>query len=286
MPRYPLVHPPPPTPEEVEATKRRRELKRWKPKGPFPFFALPFELRRQILGHVLVYDSVIDLDPSNHRFIGKRLQILQVSKRMHEEAYKIFYSQNIFRLFPLHKDFFNTEEILLTRLPVRYRAVIIRLDLRLGPHWAAPPPCWTLSYGQTGGGRRRDRSGLEDCTSLRQLKIFVEVDPSHPIFDGWRVDEWFYTDFGGGMLKRICALAPELENIEFDGWESVKLDGPLMKALLREARLAGRRVTYGPARGWAEEVERLSEATGAIHTRVQRPLKSLKSSVEAISLQA
>lgn len=286
MPRYPLVHPPPPTPEEIEATKRRRELRRWKPKGPFPFFALPFELRRQILSVLLVLDTVVDLDPTNHRVIGKRLQILQTSRRMHEEASRVFYGQNIFRLFPIHKEFFKTEDILLTRLPVRYRAIITRLDLRLGPHWADPPRCWTLGFGQSRGGRKRDKSGLEDCKSLWQLKVFVEVDPSHPIFNGWRINEAFYTEFCGGLLKRICSLAPELENVEFDGWESVKLAGPLMTELRWEARVAGKRISYGPERGWGEEAKRLSEAASAIHTPLLAPAEGLESAVAAISLQA
>ena len=280
--RYPLVHPPPPTPEETAAKQRRIALRRWKAKGPFPYFRLPFEIRTLILEHLLLYDHVIDYDPANYRTIAKRLQIFQVSKRMHEEAYRIFYGRNIFRLFPIHRDFHKAESILLTRLPQRYRAAITRIDLRLGPHWADPPRCWTLGFGQVGGAKKKDKSGLEDCVSLKEIKVFVEVDPSHPIFTGWRIDERFYTEFAGGLLKRICVLVPDLDVVEFDGWESVQLNGPLMQELRMEAADAGVRVRFGPERGWREEVSQLTPSmiVGSA------PVTALESAVAAISLQA
>ena len=145
-----------------------------------------------------------------------------------------------------------------------------------------PTRCWTLGYGLS-GSKRRDKSGLEDCLNLRKFHVFVEVDPSHPIFEGWRIDEDFYTDFCGGLLKRICVLAPALEIICFDGWESVKLEGPLMSSLRYEAASSGKRIVFGSERGWQEEVTGRARTTRA---QVEGPVTPLNTAMAAISLQA
>lgn len=245
--RYPLVYPPPPTPEQVAAETARKKWRRWKPKGPFPFFQLPAELRARILEHVLLIDGTIDLDPTNHRRIGRRLDMFRTCRQLHNEASELFYSRNTFRLFPTHRAFAKADRHLLQQMGPRYRAQLATLELRLGPGWADPPPCWTLATTPA-----RDRSGLPDCARLRRLRIFVEVDPSHPVFEGWRIDETFYTIFSSELLRRALMLLPESADpvVELDAWPSVQRDGPLVRALLKVARGEGNRIEFGPMRGW------------------------------------
>ncbi|EON67370.1 hypothetical protein W97_06623 [Coniosporium apollinis CBS 100218] len=211
---------------------------------PFRFFDLPSELRVRIYDLCLVVPKTIDLDPTNHRRIAPRLALFLTCHRMHEEAYRVFYGNNTFRLFPIHGRFFHTKRPLLSRLPPRYRAAIQRVELRLGPGWTAPPGSWKVS----------PRLGLSDTTVLRMLKVFVECDPaSDDIFRGFRKNEDFYTHFCRNLLSEIAVQVPSLEVVQFDGYPSVSKDSPLMRELLKEARNRGKRTTWGPERGWAED---------------------------------
>lgn len=78
--------------------------------------------------------------------------------------------------------------------------------------------------------------------SVRLLKVFVEVDPSHDIFRGFRVGKGFYTQFSTDLLEQIIERLPALERVEFDGWPSVMREGPLMRKLVDVARLMRRTV--------------------------------------------
>ncbi|KAL1652090.1 hypothetical protein SLS58_000214 [Diplodia intermedia] len=229
---------------------------------PFPFFALPAEIRLRVYELLLSVPGVVDLDPMNYRTILRRtLPVFLTSHRMHEEAYRVFYGTNVFRLFPLHGRFFHTKKPLLARLPPRYRNSITRLELRLGPGWQGPlPKCWDLSP------EGADRLGLADLRETRSLKVFVECDPaSDEIFRGFRRSDDFFTAFCSGLLRNLFPCVPSIEEVQFDGFPSVKKDSPLMTELLRQVRGHGKRVTYGPERGWADKVAELESGIARLH---------------------
>ena len=112
---------------------------------------------------------------------------------------------------------------------MRYREALVSLELRLGPGWSNPPRSWRVD----------DRLGLEEMEAVRTVKVFVECDPSHEIFDGFRIDRDFFTDFSGSLLKDVLQRLPSVTQVELDGWPSVKREGPLVRGLLEVARNAG-----------------------------------------------
>ncbi|KAL9081235.1 MAG: hypothetical protein Q9157_000210 [Trypethelium eluteriae] len=212
----------------------------------FRFFDLPSELRVRVYELLLLIPDTIDLDSNNFRRITPRLNIFLVCKRMHEEAFRIFYGRHTFRLFSLSQRFFHAKRPLFSRLPQRYRAAVTKLELRVGPGWTAPPKGWNTAPSL----------GLVDATSMRLLKIFVEVDPSsHDIFKGFRVTEDFYTVFCQGLVREILCQVPSITEVQFDAWTSVSKHAPLMRELLNEARIANREISWGPLRGWNDGAE-------------------------------
>ena len=84
--------------------------------------------------------------------------------------------------------------------------------------------------------------GLENMVAVRSLKVFVEVDPSHDLFRGFRVGKDFYTRFSTELLEQIIERLPALERVELDGWPSVMREGPLMRRLVDVARASGKTV--------------------------------------------
>lgn len=80
----------------------------------------------------------------------------------------------------------------------------------------------------------------------------MECDPSHDVFKGFRVDEGFYTTFCGRLLVRLFELLPKVDRVEIDGFPAVQREGPLVKELVRLVEGAGKRLDYGPERGWGE----------------------------------
>jgi len=169
---------------------------------------------------------------------------------MHEEAYRVFYSQPL-RLFP-HSDhgrFFYTKKPLLTRLAPRYRNVVNVVEMRLGPGWTDPPKCQDT---------RRPALGLEDCTNLRLLKVLVQLDPSADVFMGFRgkgateeTYKWFCVDLLAGLFERV----PSLETVEIDAWPGVKKDSPLVMALQRKVLESKLHLVWGPLRGWEKDAD-------------------------------
>lgn len=217
--------------------------------GRFHFFDLPAEIRLKIYEIVLVQpSSTIDLDPLNYRIIRPRLSCFLVCRRMHHEAYHVFYGspQQPLRLYSTSGRFFHTKKPLLYRIGPTYRSAIHTLELRLGPGWSKPPRSW-----HTG-----EQHGLVDCTSLRTIKIFVEIDPSGDIFNGFRGHgntRDTYKIFCVNILRGIFAQVPSIEIIEFDAFPAISKDTPLVKGLMTEASEAGKRITWGPMRGWRQE---------------------------------
>lgn len=94
-----------------------------------------------------------------------------------------------------------------------------------------------------------DRLGLEEMEAVRTVKVFVECDPSHDIFNGFRIDRDFFTGFSGSLLGDVLQRLPSVIRVELDGWPSVKREGPLVKRLLEVARNAGVRVPEVGGRG-------------------------------------
>lgn len=130
---------PPPPP-----ARARQKTKTWEPKGTFPFFQLPPELRIKILSHALVDGEVVDLEVTNRKSVAPRLHLFLVCRQMYEEAYPIFYGEHTFRVFPVDGQYYFTRGIL-PCLPAKYRNEIRSLELRLGPGWQDPPKLWSVN---------------------------------------------------------------------------------------------------------------------------------------------
>lgn len=227
-------------------TSRIGSMRIAEPHQPFRFFALPYELRLRIYELILLSRKTIDLDPANYRAIRPLLSLFFVSHRMHDEAARVFYRQNTFRIFPIHGRFFHTKKPLLMRLPAHYRALITNLELRLGPGWTKPPKGWVVD----------ERLHLEDVVKARTLKVFVECDPaSDPIFEGFRVGEDFYTLFCVELVTSLFAQVPTFTQVEFDAYPGITKASPLLQALVNEAKGRNMRIGWGPEREWEKIVE-------------------------------
>ncbi|CAO2649845.1 Nn.00g011370.m01.CDS01 [Neocucurbitaria sp. VM-36] len=213
---------------------------------PFRFFDLPYELRMRVYEFLLIFPKTIDLDPTNYRIVAPHLRLFLVDHRMHEEASRIFYGRNTFRVFPIHGRYINRKHPLLAWLPRKYRVHITRLELRLGPGFTRPPKGWVVD----------SRLGLAAATKLYKLKVFVEIDPaSNEIFEGFRVGQNFYTEYCVNLLRGLLTQVSSINEVEFDAYPSVSRSSPLLEGLLEETKLNQKRITWGPERGWDKIVE-------------------------------
>jgi hypothetical protein len=236
---------------------------------PFKFFELPSELRNKIYDlHFCGAPSIIDLDPDNFKTIHRQFPLLFVSKQMHEEASHYFYSTRTIRIFPTHPGrFFKTKRPLLVRLPGRYRACLTSLQLRLGPGFSNPPRGWVVN----------DALGLKDATSVRVLKVFVEVDTSNPIFKGFRnAVDGFYEKFSSKLLDQILISVPSIFEVQFDAYPSVGREGEMMTGLIDVARRHKKLISWGPERGWNEENDDSWDGDGLVAAKSLRmPIREL-----------
>ncbi|KAF1954962.1 hypothetical protein CC80DRAFT_493350 [Byssothecium circinans] len=223
-------------------------------KQPFPFLALPYELRLRIYELLLVSPKTLDLDPSNSRTLIPSLRLFFVSRQIHAEASRIFYSLNTFRIFPIHGRFFHTKYALLSRLSPTYRGHITKLELRLGPGWTKPPKGWVID--ERLNNRRRLR--LVEVKRVHMLKVFVECDPaSSDIFNGFRHKQGdeFYTRFCVELIQGLFTHLPTIDKVEFDAYPSVKKTSPLLRGLVGEVEGRGLTVLWGPERDWEKVVD-------------------------------
>lgn len=216
--------------------------------SPFRFFDLPTEIRLRIYMFVLftprrnqaprpmgtVGASAKNMPPAP---ASHRISLFLASRRLHNEATHYFYSTQTFRLFPI-QDYSRLPTV--RALAPRYRACLKTIELILGSSWTKPPRSWTVNNGL----------GLKDMVHLRTLKVFIECDPSHPVFRGFRLSKDYYTVFAGDLLRKVLKGLPNLVQVEFDGYPSVQKDGDLMNRLLMETKLANKKILWGPERGW------------------------------------
>ena len=217
------------------------------PASPFHFLSLPSELRLKIYDYYFdEKDTVIDLSPHNHKVIHKRLVLMKVCKQLRDEATHYFYSTRCFRIFPTYPGrYFKTKKPLLSRMKPHQRREIGTLELRLGPGWNAPPAGWTVNPAL----------GLQECVGCHKLVVFVEFDPSDTYFKGFRRSEGFYEAFSKKLFLAVLSELPGIQVIEFDGWRSVKKSGAMMNGLLGVAEKSGKLISWGPERGWTDEME-------------------------------
>lgn len=228
-------------------TKHPKTGKARTPK-PFRFMNLPSELRIKIYRyHFAEAGEVVDLDQDNYKRIHQKLAILRVCRAIYSEASDTFYSTRAFRVFPTSPGrFFKTKKPLLARLTPKQRGLITSLELRLGPGWSKPPRGWVVNPAL----------GLADCKKVQKLTVFVECDPSDGVFNGFRRADGFYEDFSRKLLDGVLDKLPRLDRVHFDAWTSVKKTGAMMRGLFDVTVTRGKRICWGPSRGWTDEDER------------------------------
>lgn len=213
-----------------------------KPK-PFPFMDLPSELRVKIYNyHFADIGPVVDIESGNYFNIHKKLCILRVCRQIYHEASHAFYSSKTFRIFPIDGRYAKVKKGLLARLKPQSRAHITSLELRLGPGWSKPYRSWVVN----------ELLGLEDCVNARRLSVFVEIDPSDGVFNGFRKSNGFYEAFSQKLLVDILQGLPHVNLIQFDAGRSVKKAGDMMQVLLEVTKASGRKIIWGPYRGWTD----------------------------------
>ena len=203
--------------------------------GPFPFFDLPAEIRNRI------YRLVLFSKPGFRLIDGRlrpcRTAIMATSKQAHQEAAYVLYSTMSFRIFPL-QDF--TPAPVIQELRPMYRAMVTKVEVTLGSSWTSPPKSWRVSKLLA----RR----LSKLSAVQTLRVFVELDPSLPMFEKYRVSFDFYTDFCGNLLRDVLVCMPQVSHVEMNGNPGVEKTGPLVTRLLKEAEMKGKTCTIGPTK--------------------------------------
>lgn len=201
---------------------------------PFKFFELPAEVRNNIYALVLFSSAGYRRVDGTKR---SRTSMLAVSKKMHLEASYVLYSSSTFKIFPI-QDF--VQEPLVQELRPMYRAMVTKLEMVVGSSWTSPPKSWRVS--------KLLSKRLSKLTSVQTLNVFVEVDPSQPDFEKYRISLDFYTDFCGDLLRDVLAAVPFVRFIEMNGNPGVDTNGPLVSRLVKEAEVKGKLLTLGPTK--------------------------------------
>jgi hypothetical protein len=221
------------------------------PQEPFPFFRLPSELRNRI------YALVLFTSTPYTNIYNPCTSLLLASSRLHAEASYLLYSSTAFRIFPL-QDFKPLPTV--RDLPPYYRRLVTTIELVLGPSWTAPPKSWRVNKSMV--------RVLGSMASVQTLMVFVEVDPSHPVFAKFRISHGFYTEFCGGLLRDVLKAMPRLKVVQIAGRPSVQMDGPLVSRLQREVEAQGRILKWGDMQRRVSVEDKTSEVALAEKTAV------------------
>jgi hypothetical protein len=200
-------------------------------KEPFRFLDLPPEIRNRVYAIAL-------LSKSGYRGLdGKKktaISLLTVNKKVHIEASYVLYSSQSFRIFPL-QDFMPKPVI--QELRPMYRSMVTKLEMVVGSSWTSPPKTWRVS--------KLLAKRLGTLTAVQTLRVMVELDPSLPMFEKYRISPEFYTNFCGNLLRDVLVAMPGVMFIELDGNPGVDTSGPLVRRLLKEADSIGKTVRLG-----------------------------------------
>ncbi len=92
---------------------------------------------------------------------------------------------------------------------------------------------------------------------MRRLKVFVQVDTSNPIYEGFRAkgaEDSYFEVFSKTLLKRILEALPNVIDVQLDAYPGVENDGPMVTGLISVAKQFGRTISYGPERGWRHDI--------------------------------
>lgn len=197
------------------------------PTEPFRFFDLPPELRNR------TYHYILFSKPEDYRVRRRngRTACLLVSKKMHEEAAYILYATHRFKIFPIQR---FDEPPTVVDLPPRYLSFVVNLEMIVGSSWTDPPKSWEVNYEMT--------QCLKRLTSVRELRVFVEFDPTHPAFAHSLRSDSFYTDFCGDLLGDVLVSMPQLRQVEIDANPGIDVHGPLVSRLREEAQEQGKEI--------------------------------------------
>lgn len=213
---------------------------------PFRFLDLPSELRLKIYGHYFDdIKGVIDIEPGNYFNIHMKLRILRVCRTLYHEASYVFYSTKTFRIFPIDGRHVRTKKGLLARIKPQCRRHMTTLELRVGPGWAKPYRSWVVN----------DMLGLADCVNVRRLHVYIEIDPSDNIFNGWRKSPGYYEEYCRNLLDEVLKGLPSVAVVQFDAHSPVKKSGDMAQGLLEVARANKCTICWGPNRGWTDADE-------------------------------
>lgn len=232
------------------------------PDQPFRFFDLPPELRNRI--YHLVLFTQRPYRQSDNRRIKPCISVFLASRRFHTEASYLLYSRQTFRVFPL-QDFNPLPTV--RDLPLHYRRLVTTVELVLGPSWTAPPPSWKVTKGM--------KRCLAAMHAAQTLRVFVEIDPSHPVFAKFRISHGFYTEFSGGLIRDILAAMPKVDVVQIDGRPSVQMDGPLVSRLRQEIEAQGKVIKWGEM-GKKEITSQLKQLSLEDHDAKDKAPKVLK----------
>lgn len=204
------------------------------PISPFRFFELPAEVRNEIYALLLFSSAGYRRSDGTKK---SRTSILAVSKRAHLEATYVLYTSSTFKIFPI-QDF--VQEPLVQELRPIYRSMVTKVEMLVGSSWTSPPKSWRVS--------KLLAKRLSRLTSLQTLKVFVEVDPSEPDFEKYRISLDFYTDFCGDLFRDLLVALPLVKFVEVNGNPGVNTRGPLVTRLVKEAEAKGKMLTLGPTK--------------------------------------